>query len=967
MADERTTASGPSGTLVGRTGELATLTGHAESAIAGRSALVLLTGPAGIGKTSLLRAFLGGDACRKMTVLHGSCREVASGTGYGGVRALFAALELTHENAGDSPLLRGAAARALPALTPDPGPDEPCAATAYPVLHGLYWLAANLMSQGPLALVLDDAHWCDERSLRWIDFLLRRADHLPLLVVLAQRTEAEPTAPAAVADIVAQPRTSVLRLDPLTEGEVGEMARLVFPTPVAPTFAERAATVCGGNPLTVARLLRELRARGVPPDELGIREIDEVGRGVVALSVRALFDHRPGWVRDVATAIAVLGDEDAQHIGALAGVPAARVEEAVTLLRGAELMAPDRPDLAHDVVRSAVLGTAGAPALAALRAKAALLLSDIGRPAEEIANQVLLVPGTPEPWMRVVLREAASQAEHRGAPEATARYLYRVLEAEPDSVPVRIQLARALAEINPLEAIRLLEHALSLTSDIRAKAPIAVQYGMACLPVQHSRSAVRVLTEILDALEAATGPEPDPADAELLTLVRSALLITGSDEKATIDAVRERFARMPEPPGDTPAQRQILAVMTLHRALGGHSAEQTARLARRTLSSSGVEVDNWSLLLSSVGLSLADDGDGALEALNRSLRLSQENAAVWSYVVALSSRALVLHGLGAMADALADAQTSLEIIGEERWSSHVTLPQIALATVLIDRGEPERADELLARIARPNFELFALEYHSYLMARARARWALGDGDTALRLLFDCGASLAEAGLTNPVFVAWWAEAALICAAEKRPDRVRDAVDHGTELARRWNTPRALGLAALARGVITPGAPGVELLTEAVGRLSVSPGRAEYARAELLLGGALLGTGDPRGAREHLRNAADLAQSCGALALARDARRRLVAAGGRMREITASPVDLLTGTERTVAGLAARGAGNREIAESLFVTVRTVETHLTSVYRKLGVSQRTELASVLHTPSVPDPRAPDWVSAARGRY
>jgi DNA-binding CsgD family transcriptional regulator len=259
-----------------------------------------------------------------------------------------------------------------------------------------------------------------------------------------------------------------------------------------------------------------------------------------------------------------------------------------------------------------------------------------------------------------------------------------------------------------------------------------------------------------------------------------------------------------------------------------------------------------------------------------------------------------------------------------------------------------------------------MEYHWDLMARARARWALGDGDTALRLLADCGASLDEAGFANPVFQPWWAEAAVVCAAEKCPERARDAVDHGTELARRWGTPRALGLAALARGVITPGQEGIGLLTESVERLSGSPARAEHARAEFLLGGALLDTGDARGAREHLRAAADLAQGCGALALAKDARRRLVSAGGRMREITASPVDLLTGTERKVAGLAAGGAGNREIAESLFVTVRTVEMHLTSVYRKLSVSQRAGLPSVLRTRSVPDPQKPAWVFEARGR-
>ncbi|MEV5775519.1 AAA family ATPase [Streptomyces antimycoticus] len=963
---DRKIDSGLPGALVGRAAELAALTAHAEAARNGRSGLVVLSGPAGIGKTSLLRAFLDSDVCRKMTVLHGTCGEVVAGAGYSGVRALFGGLGLAAGEAQDSPLLRGSARRALPALSPHPGEEGPStAASVYPVLHGLYWLAANLMTQGPLVLVLDDVHWCDERSLRWIDFLLRRADELPLLVVLAQRTEEEPVAPAALADILAQPRSSVIRLDPLTDFEVAEMARQVFAAPVAHAFAGRAAAVCGGNPLTVTRLLRELRTKGVSPDESGLREIAEVGQYVVALSVRALFDARPGWVRDVATAIAVLGEEDVEHIGALAGVPAARVAEAVELLRGAEVMAPDRADLAHDVVRSAVLEAAGEEPLAELRARAALLLSDAGRPAEEVANQVLLVPGTPQPWMGWVLREAAVQAEHRGAPEAAARYLYRVLEAEPDSLSAHVPLAKALAEINPAEAIRLLRRALTLATDVRTKAPIAVQFGLTCLTVQQSPTAVRVLSEVLDELEDELGPDPDPRDRELRTLVQSALLISGSDEKATIHTVRERFARIPEPSGDTPAQRQLLAMMTVLSAMEGRSVRRTVEQARRALDSSD-RLDNWSLLFSAFTLGLADEVEGAMEALDHALRQGQDNAAVWSYVITLSYRAMLLHGFGAIPDALADAQTAVEIIGEERWSGNVTMPQTALATILIDRGEPERAEQLLAAVTRPNLDGFVMEYHWYLMARARARWALGDGATALRLLLDCGASLEDSGFANPAFLPWWTEAACVLAAEKRADEARDLVEHGAELARRWSTPRAFGLAALARGVTTPGEEGIAHLTEAVEHLSGSPARAEHARAEFLLGGALLDIGRPRDARERLRSAVDLAQGCGALALAKDARNRLVAAGGRMREITASPVDLLTGTEHKVAQMASRGAGNREIAESLFVTVRTVETHLTSVYRKLSVGQRGELAAVLNSPSLPDPQAPAWVFASRGR-
>lgn len=347
-----------------------------------------------------------------------------------------------------------------------------------------------------------------------------------------------------------------------------------------------------------------------------------------------------------------------------------------------------------------------------------------------------------------------------------------------------------------------------------------------------------------------------------------------------------------------------------------------------------------------MALGLVDETQDALVALERALRCGQGDHSEWTRALALSGRALVRYATGAIPEAMADALTVLESVGEESCGARLTLPCVVLANARLDRGEPERAEQLLDGIDRPQPQGSILDYHPYLLARARARWALGDPEAALGLLLESGRAQEAAGLANPVFSPWWAEACHLLAALGRPHQAREFAEHGEELAQRWGTARGLGQAALARGVLTPGRPGIELLAESVARLSCSPARAEHARAEYALGRALLTTGDLAGAREHLRAATDRARRCGALALARAARGLLITAGGRMREITAAPVDMLTGAECKVAALVAGGASNRQIAQTLFVTVRTVETHLTSVYRKLGVGHRAALASAL---------------------
>lgn len=959
-------APGVSGTVTGRGEELALLGRQIDRTRARQSSLVLVTGASGIGKSSLLRAFLDDGRCDGTQVLRTTCDEATAGSGYGGVRALFAPLGLGEGSGYDHPLVAGAARRALPAL--HAVGERPCVAAqtdAYPVLYGLYWLAVNLMADRPLVLAFDDVQWCDERSLRWIDFLLRRADDLPLLIVLAQRSDLAPVTTTALADIAAQGRSLEIHLAPLGEQDVERIVQRHFLAPPAPSFVARAAQVSGGNPLVLTRLMQRLSAESAGPDEAGAQRLDDIGQHVVAMAVHALFDRQPGWVRDVATAVAVLGTGSTHLVSALAGVPGSLVHDAVSLLREAEMMTRGEMTLVHDAVRTAVLESLGDGARGELRARAALLLSDAGRPAEEVANQLLLIPTSNQPWMPAVLREAAAQAERRGAPEAAVRYLERLLKAEPDSAQARMQMARYVGELDPARAVRLLKEVVDLAGDVRTRAMAAVPFGLACLGVQDAPAAVRVLVGVLDELEAEIGADPDPADRELRTSVESALLITGADEKSTIAMIRERMAGMRLPPGDTPAQRQLVSTMTMLSAMAGEDRHLAVENARRALHSPDIATESWSLLGSALVLGLADEVDDSLSMLEHVVEHSQRRAAPRTCVLALSSRAHVLHSFGMVREAMVDAQLAVDIAAADRWGEGATMPQIALAVVMVDRGEPERAETVLGQIRRPNMDRFVWEYHWYLTARARARWALGDHATALRLLLRCGASLREVGLTNPAFVTWWVDAACLLARMGRAGEATEIVEYGTEAARRWGTPRVLGLSALARGIVTPGRAGIDLLTESVETLEGSPALGDRVRAGYLLGTALLAAGDHPAARERLYSAAELAQRCGALALARVARQRLVAGGGRMREIASSPVELLTGTERRVAELAAKGESNRTIAELLFVTVRTVETHLTSVYRKLRIVRRSELESAMRVPDGELVGVPAWVRALRG--
>jgi DNA-binding CsgD family transcriptional regulator len=183
----------------------------------------------------------------------------------------------------------------------------------------------------------------------------------------------------------------------------------------------------------------------------------------------------------------------------------------------------------------------------------------------------------------------------------------------------------------------------------------------------------------------------------------------------------------------------------------------------------------------------------------------------------------------------------------------------------------------------------------------------------------------------------------------------------------FNGPRTLGIALRATGLADGGGRGIELLREAERVLDGSGARLEHARAMADLGAALRRAGQRAESREILRRALDLAHRCGAFALTERTRTELVAAGGRPRRLVLSGLDSLTSSERRAAQLAAAGLSNREIAQNLFVTARTVEGHLTHAYQKLAITFREQLPAALAPPdSGPRTQRTGGISTSRPR-
>jgi ATP/maltotriose-dependent transcriptional regulator MalT len=332
--------------------------------------------------------------------------------------------------------------------------------------------------------------------------------------------------------------------------------------------------------------------------------------------------------------------------------------------------------------------------------------------------------------------------------------------------------------------------------------------------------------------------------------------------------------------------------------------------------------------------------------LEQVLADARERASIPAQAFAIEFRGWVSLRRGDVASAETDAQTALELLMAHDIHLGRAYALGLLVDALVEEGEIEAAEAALATTGLGAEIPPGMAFNDLLEARGQLRIAQGRTRQGLDDLFEFGRRDELWGGANPLASRWRSRAALATAALGESDEARAMARDDLDRARRWGAASGIGVALRATALVEGGPASVDRLGEAVDVLARSPARLEHARAFTDLGAALRRANRRSEARGPLDEALALARRCGAHALAERAATELRAAGGRSSKPERGGVEQLTASERRVAELAGEGYSNPEIAQALFVTRKTVETHLGNVYRKLDISGRGELGKAL---------------------
>lgn len=879
--------------LLDRRQELESLQELLAAARAGRGGAVVLRGPSGIGLSALLdhAARAAAPGCRVIRLA--------------GVRSEV-----------DLPL---AGLQRLAMMFDDPAPPVPSPAAARNdqlatglAVHALLTQAARA---DPVVLLIDDGHWLDAPSLEALAFACRRLRQQRVAAVVA--THAATSQPSMLHGVTEVVVGSVGR------AAASQLLTSALAVPIDGAVHGRLLAEADGNPLALLELPAQLRS-GQIGGSAGLPAYLPVGPRLRA-SLLSAIEPLPEATQRLLLLAAVEPDAPSETFwraaaelglsaGALAPAEAAGVAHVdLTVALRPRLLAPALYEAASIRDRQRVhqsLVVACDP------------LTDPDRRAWHLASATL----APREEVAIEVERAAERARSLGDPIRAAGLLERAAALSRDA---RARRRRTLAAAQAALAGGAIGRATALVAAARPEAGDAVERARAdrlrsAIGLAAGRGADRA-TVLLRAARAFESLDSSLARETYLEALEASIL-AGRLGGGRVVEIAEAARSMARAPAAVNAADLLLEGLAL-LVSGGHAA--AVPVLRRALAALGSSAEpRWLALSSLTALELWDD-ELAFELI---LRLEQSTSAVGSE--------FRLDRLGSFDDVIAGRFAASAPLLHGADNEHASSVAGLLAAAW--RGRPTEAYELAETWMR---EAFTRDLGSAL---AVARYALTLVSLGLAQYEEALATAREACEDTTLFVTGFALPELVEAAARSGERelAVAALDRLTSHTRASGTDWALGILARSRALLEDGVRADRLYQAAIGHLRRTRAVPHLARAHLVYGEWLRRERRRREAREQLRTARDMFIFMGAQAFGERARAELTATGEQARRRAPETAELLTPQEARIARLVANGASNVEVGAQLFISPKTVEYHLHKVFRKLGVTSRTQVARAL---------------------
>ncbi len=912
-------------------------------------ATVVVEGPAGIGKSELVAQVCAEAAVRGVVPLAVRGNQRDQTMAFGAVRTLLTRWTTGRSARERQALFAGAAEFArVPLGVPRPGRHGPDSMIG--LTEALYWLVVNATSlvgagreEEGLLLAVDDAHWIDEESLAWLEFLADRLTGLPVVVLLAYRPH-ERHAPTLAR--IALRATEVVRPRPLGPQAVRTIISRGLPSRHAPddrfcaAFLERS----GGNPFYLRWMLDVARERGLTPTASDAAAVGTLTPRNVVLYLNERLGGLGPDARRLAQAIAVLGPGDS--LGNAARLAALTPDEAKLqydrLCHAAILTPGPTVDFHHPIIRSAVYDDMDPSRRSDVHLEAARLLHDRHAASDAVAAHLLDVHTAADPWVVDRMAEAASEAWASGLSNTAARYLERAVDEPPppeQRCRVRLRYGQALALGQVAAALPELLTAYHQAPDDELRTEAAIALANTHAYAHQLGQSVRLLDTAIDRC----------TDERLRRRALAEQLLWAvwwADDPLRADRTDLLDRIAPPLTGDTTAERLLIILQAWNLVLRGRPRTEGLAAARRVIRRGVVFSDvNTGMEIATITAFThlySGETDIAHSLFEQAIEEFERDGWRGTHLAfAYANRGRTALLCGRLSDAVADADIALRLA--RRSGDGTSAEWFATGTLieaLVARGDVDRAATVGTGRGYREQQPDALILPVPKIVLGTLLLAQGRPDQAAGALREAGRRLDAATMTNPAVCPWRFELAH-ALRHSAPGEAREIAATAQEQADLFGDPTTRGRALRVLAAVDPG---IEPLEESACLLRDAPNRWQYLQTLADLGRALARSGHTADARRTFTEALGLADECGAIAQREAVARHLTAIGAtpdRPRRANA-----LSPRLRRVAHLAAEGRSEAEIAHKVLLSLEVVHALVRNAHARMGTTSRAELRRAL---------------------